>query len=67
MGMIHRSVFIYHICGFSPKENYLLTKTYHYWTDWHIVKPRFFLFFNVTRCSNNNHGLNSEKDSSAGL
>lgn len=26
MGMIHRSVFIYHICGFYPKERYLLTK-----------------------------------------
>lgn len=55
----------------SVKENrskkYLLTKRYNYWTDWHIVKPRFLRRNNVTRCSNNNHGLNSAKDSSAGL
>lgn len=43
------------------------TKIYHYWTDWHIVKPLFLRRNNVAGCSNNNHGLNSEKDSSAGL
>ena len=50
-----------------PKKNYSITKRYNYWTDWHIVKPRFLRRGNVTRCSNNNHGLNSAKDSSAGL
>lgn len=31
---------IYHNCGFSPKENIHLQKTYHYWTDWHIANRR---------------------------
>ena len=38
-------------------------KIIHYWTDWHIVNHRLLVVSNVTRCSNNNHGLSTAKDS----
>lgn len=32
-GCIHKYLYIIEKCVFVPKEKYLLTKTYHYWTD----------------------------------
>lgn len=52
------------INSIGQKEN---KKIYHYWTDWHIANRRPLAGSNVAVCSNNNHGLNSAKDSSAGL
>ena len=54
-------------CGFPQKIKYLITKRYNYWTDWHIANRRSLAVKQCGSLSNNNHGLRTAKDSSAGL
>lgn len=37
---IHKYLLYIEKCGFAPKRKYLIIKTYHYWTDWHIANRR---------------------------